>query len=40
MTEIFFPKPDFTEVQLQVKGGSLQLEKGMIAELKSIWQNL
>jgi sucrose-6-phosphate hydrolase SacC (GH32 family) len=37
MTDIFFPTDDFTKVQLEVKGGSVEVKEGAIAPMQSAW---
>ncbi|HKK78539.1 MAG TPA: GH32 C-terminal domain-containing protein, partial [Phaeodactylibacter sp.] len=37
MTDIFFPTEDFTELRLEVKGGSLEVRGGTIAPIQPIW---
>jgi fructan beta-fructosidase len=38
LTEIFFPGEPFTQVTLEVEGGTLELESGEIGRAVSIWQ--
>lgn len=38
LTEIFFPGEPFTQVTLEVEGGTIELESGEIGRAVSIWQ--
>jgi sucrose-6-phosphate hydrolase SacC (GH32 family) len=38
LTEIFFPGEPFTQVTLEVEGGTIELESGEIGRVASIWQ--
>ena len=39
MSELFFPNEDFTQLQLYVEGGEVELLDAHIYELKNIWRN-